>query len=267
MTTLRESRGLLDLVDGLPVHVLVNHAVIVFIPLAVVVLCVVILFPRFRQHYRFPAVALAILGAISAVLAEQSGKALQARVGYPGVHAEWGEMLTPVAIGLAVLSVIWIMVVRMASSRGKVIAAIVGGAVIVVGIIAVVITVLAGHSGVQASWAERMESTESSEQVESDSEAMGVEAVTEPTPPDLGDVLSIEVVALFSTEEKCWTVIDGDVYDLTGWITKHPGGASRILGLCGKDGTSRFQGQHAGSSSALSALEGYRIGALGDPIP
>jgi cytochrome b involved in lipid metabolism len=66
---------------------------------------------------------------------------------------------------------------------------------------------------------------------------------------------------------SCWAIIGDNVYDLTDWIDSHPGGASRIVGLCGTDGTSQFQGQHGGSSSAQGTLERYLLGAVGDPIP
>ena len=279
------STGPFDLITGLPVHVLITHAVVVLLPLAVLTLILVITIPKLRSHYRYPAVGLAIVSAISAIIAEQSGQALQARVGYPGEHAEWGEMLPPVAVALAVLSVIWLIVSRMASSRGKVLAAIIGGVIIVVGIFAVVITVQAGHLGSEQTWSERIESADSesadaeateSEISEPDPPVTDMESEPEmiPVEPDGGtgasddvQVLGIEAVAANATEDSCWAIIDDNVYDLTDWISSHPGGASRIIGLCGTDGTSQFQGQHGGSSSAQGTLERYLLGAVGDPIP
>ena len=279
------STGPFDLITGLPVHVLITHAVVVLLPLAVLTLILVVTIPKLRSHYRYPAVGLAIVSAISAIIAEQSGTALQARVVYPGEHAEWGEMLPPVAVALAVLSVIWLIVSRMASSRGKVLAAILGGVIIVVGIIAVVITVQAGHSGSEQTWSERIESADSesadaeateSEISEPDPPVTDMESEPEmiPVEPDGGtgasgdvQVLGLEAVAANATEDSCWAIIDDNVYDLTDWISSHPGGASRIIGLCGTDGTSQFQGQHGGSSSAQGTLERYLLGAVGDPIP
>ena len=279
------STGPFYLITGLPVHVLITHAVVVLLPLAVLTLILVITIPKLRSHYRYPAVGLAIVSAISAIIAEQSGTALQARVGYPGEHAEWGEMLPPVAVALAVLSVIWLIVSRMASSRGKVLAAIIGGVIIVVGIFAVVITVQAGHSGSEQTWSERIESADSesadaeateSEISEPDPPVTDMESEPEmiPVEPDGGtgasgdvQVLGIEAVAANATEDSCWAIIDDNVYDLTDWISSHTGGASRIIGLCGTDGTSQFQGQHGGSSSAQGTLERYLLGAVGDPIP
>ncbi len=61
---------------------------------------------------------------------------------------------------------------------------------------------------------------------------------------------------------SCWTVIGNNVYDLTNWISRHPGGRGAILGICGKDGTAAFQGQHGGSAQAKTTLETFRIGGL-----
>lgn len=65
-----------------------------------------------------------------------------------------------------------------------------------------------------------------------------------------------------NSEAKCWTIIDGKVYDVTGWINKHPGGSKAILGLCGKDGTSAFKKQHASQPKPNSELTNYLIGTL-----
>ncbi len=280
MANTTTSTGPFDLITGLPVHVFITHAVVVLLPLAVLTLILVITIPKLRAHYRYPAVGLAIVGAISAIIAEQSGQALQARVGYPGEHAEWGEMVPPVAVALAVLSVIWLILSRMASSRGKVVAAVIGGVIIVVGIIAVVLTVQAGHSGSEETWSERIESTDSESTdtgvAETDPPVADMESEPEmiPVEPDGGtgasgdgEVLGIETVAANASEESCWAIIGDNVYDWTDWISSHPGGSSRIIGLCGTDGTSQFQGQHGGSSSAQGTLERYLLGAVGDPIP
>jgi len=85
--------------------------------------------------------------------------------------------------------------------------------------------------------------------------------------------VSSDLIQLTLTEVKkrnsgtsCWTVVSGNVYDLTKWITKHPGGASAIRGLCGLDGTSAFERKHAGSSGPEDELSSYYLGKLGDSV-
>ena len=63
----------------------------------------------------------------------------------------------------------------------------------------------------------------------------------------------------------CWTAINGKVYDLTSWENKHPGGASKIIALCGTDGTTAFLNQHGDKSKPNDALDGYQIGVLATP--
>ena len=65
-----------------------------------------------------------------------------------------------------------------------------------------------------------------------------------------------------NTSAKCWSVIDGYVYDLTKWIPVHRGGPQAITFLCGKDGTSAFKAQHDGSSGPVSVLSNYLLGPL-----
>lgn len=68
-------------------------------------------------------------------------------------------------------------------------------------------------------------------------------------------------VALHRDATSCWTIIEDSVYDLTPFITRHPGGAANILKICGRDGTSAYMGQHGGNGQPRSMLANYHIGA------
>lgn len=61
---------------------------------------------------------------------------------------------------------------------------------------------------------------------------------------------------------NCWSAINGRVYNLTKWISRHPGGRTFIVGICGKDATSAFKGQHGLTGTPAKKLAGYRIGTL-----
>lgn len=69
-------------------------------------------------------------------------------------------------------------------------------------------------------------------------------------------------VAAHANQSSCWSIIDSNVYDLTAWISKHPGGEGAILGLCGKDGTSAFHDQHGTKTKQANILASMKIGAL-----
>jgi len=65
-----------------------------------------------------------------------------------------------------------------------------------------------------------------------------------------------------NSASSCWSIINGNVYDLTKWISSHPGGRSAITGICGRDGTSTFNGKHRGDGGPASILTGYLLGPL-----
>jgi cytochrome b involved in lipid metabolism len=57
-------------------------------------------------------------------------------------------------------------------------------------------------------------------------------------------------------------VVDNSVYDVTNFITDHPGG-EEILKGCGKDATSLFKGQPKhGGPEAQSMLPTLKIGEI-----
>lgn len=64
------------------------------------------------------------------------------------------------------------------------------------------------------------------------------------------------------SRSKCWSAINGNVYDLTAWIGSHPGGESSIESLCGTDGSASFNAMHANKSKPESRLAGYLLGPL-----
>jgi hypothetical protein len=91
-----------------------------------------------------------------------------------------------------------------------------------------------------------------------------VTATPTPTPtptPTIAGYTMAQVKANNSAK-SCWTVVDGFVYNLTSWISSHPGGAGAILFLCGTDGTNAFKAQHENQTKPAIRLDGYRIGPL-----
>ncbi len=77
-----------------------------------------------------------------------------------------------------------------------------------------------------------------------------------------GKQYSLADIATHKDSSSCWSAINGKVYDLTSWIGQHPGGDKRILGICGIDGSSQFDGQHAGEGKPESYLSSFYIGEL-----
>ena len=74
--------------------------------------------------------------------------------------------------------------------------------------------------------------------------------------------ISIAEVRKHNKPTDCWAVISKKVYDLTKWVSQHPGGSAAISRLCGTDGTRSFTGKHAGQGGPASQLAKYQIGVL-----
>ncbi len=87
-------------------------------------------------------------------------------------------------------------------------------------------------------------------------------ATTDTTSPGaLGKYLMVDI-ATHNSAASCWSVIDGNVYDLTNWIPQHPGGQQAIEALCGIDGTAAFHGQHGDRKKQADILATMKIGVL-----
>ena len=59
-----------------------------------------------------------------------------------------------------------------------------------------------------------------------------------------------------------WTVIDGDVYDITNYIAIHPGGVKKVNLGVGKDSTVMFHKFHKGIRLELTPLPGLKLGEI-----
>ncbi len=89
------------------------------------------------------------------------------------------------------------------------------------------------------------------------------EPVTVPTPVPPGPTtFTMSDIALHNNRTSCYTTIGGKVYDVTSYIDRHKGGASKILQICGKDGSSLFEGQHEGQMKPEQMLATFEIGIL-----
>lgn len=74
--------------------------------------------------------------------------------------------------------------------------------------------------------------------------------------------VSAQEVALHNTQDDCYSILDGKVYDLTGFIQQHPGGSNAIIGMCGIDATEKYGNAHGESKGAAATLAQFQIGIL-----
>lgn len=52
--------------------------------------------------------------------------------------------------------------------------------------------------------------------------------------------VSLQELKLHNSKQDAWTCIRGSVYNVTNFISRHPGGASAIMKILGSDGTKLF---------------------------
>lgn len=80
---------------------------------------------------------------------------------------------------------------------------------------------------------------------------------------DSNQIYTLSQVVENNNKGSCWTIIDNNVYDITSYVPRHPGGESEILQVCGRDGTSLFNNpsEHK-EGGADDALSKFKIGNI-----
>ena len=152
-------------INGLPLHPLVVHAVVILGPLAGLTGLAYAFVPRWRWLLRWPLVALALIVATVAVVATAAGESLlDSRPELEPLvedHAEWGELLRTWSLAFVVDAALaaWALggPSALASGRGaresKDALGWVAMVLLVAGSIGLFVLVfLAGDSGAQAVW-------------------------------------------------------------------------------------------------------------------
>jgi uncharacterized membrane protein len=151
-----------DLINGLPVHPLVVHAVVVLLPLAALGTIAIAVRPGWRRTYGWLVVAAGVITIVLLPVATSSGEALEERVGSPGEHAEMGDALIWFTIPMVLLSAALVWFDRRPSPKvdGRLLKAI--PVLAVVAALACSVQVYrVGDSGARAAWAERVGSSSS----------------------------------------------------------------------------------------------------------
>lgn len=229
-----------EFVFGIPAHPLIIHAVVVLLPLASIGMIAMVLIPPFRgKVQKFFVGGTLIVATGSAFLAKESGETLRSVNGVSEYHQEWGSRTFYAALALIVLSAIWLWLDTKPKSIYKTVTGIL---VVIVSLAAITATVLAGHSGAQSVWEAK--------------------PITSATNASIASI-TLTDVAQHATADDCWSVVNGNVYDLTQWINEHPGGSGPIESMCGVDATTAFNNQHNGQEAPETSLASFLIGTVG----
>lgn len=75
-----------------------------------------------------------------------------------------------------------------------------------------------------------------------------------PTPAPATSGYTLADVSKHNTASDCWSVVSGKIYNLTSWISPHPGGRQEIISMCGIDATSAYLAQHSGAKKPAAEL-------------
>jgi hypothetical protein len=76
--------------------------------------------------------------------------------------------------------------------------------------------------------------------------------------------ISMAEVAKHNTQESCWMVIRGLVYDMTAFMADHPGGSKPLVANAGKDATRTFEMLHNADKVLKKYGPQFVIGELGE---
>ena len=150
-----------DLFRGLPVHVLIVHAVVVLLPLMSVVTFVVALRRSWRQAAGWWVVAADLVVFLLALVARRSGRNLQLRLsallGGPVAvqHGRAGNLLPWFALGVVIAAILVALVAR----SGPVLVGLAIFLSAVTGIVAIGWTIYTGDLGARAVWEQTIKNT------------------------------------------------------------------------------------------------------------
>jgi len=237
-------------ITGLPIHALIVHFAVVLLPLAAFAIAVAVYVPKFREKLALTSLVITFLGFIASFIAKQSGEALASHIGLPKEHADYGNILPIVAFAFFLIASLWY---RSVNGKNNSKPTLLGHGTALAAVLVMGLTFVTGHTGAEAVWKNRLAAIDS--KGTSTSKHSSQKSSTDPS-------YSLSEIAQHADATSCWSAIDGQVYDLTKWINRHPGGPSVIKAICGKDGSGAFNGQHQGQTRPASELVNYKIGAL-----
>lgn len=80
-----------------------------------------------------------------------------------------------------------------------------------------------------------------------------------------GQAFTVDLIAQHNTATDCWVTYGNTVYNVTDYLSSHPGGRDRIIPYCGTDIATAFMAQ-GHSNVAASMLNGLAIGTIGQAV-
>ncbi|MCX2931243.1 hypothetical protein ORI20_13220 [Mycobacterium sp. CVI_P3] len=144
--------------NGLPVHALLVHFIVVLAPLTAVLAILCAVWPAARQRLVWLVAALSLVTAVLTPLTTEAGEWLEHRVGRtPAVrtHAELGETMLYFSAALVIAAVL-LVVVHLRAGRGRALSSALSVAIAVFVVVTAIATIVQvyriGDSGAKATW-------------------------------------------------------------------------------------------------------------------
>ena len=156
-----------DTIFGLPLHILVIHAVVVLVPLCAALVVLMLFSSTWRDRLRWPLLVLLTIAAGSAFVAKQSGEALDARLRIttnPDLnrHVLLGGKAPWIVLAFWMLAVAWLVLDSRrdaAGSAGPGTLRLLGVLALVAAVGATTWIVITGDAGSRAVWSQIVQST------------------------------------------------------------------------------------------------------------
>ncbi|KAA9160213.1 hypothetical protein FPZ12_017835 [Amycolatopsis acidicola] len=142
-------------VSGLPLHVLVVHAVVVLVPLSVVAALVVALWPAARRRYGWLAVGVTAVAGVCIPVATSSGEDLRDRLVPTELirqHAQLGDELLVFVAGLFVVLTALVWLGRQHKVPTRILTPVLIVLTVALAGVSAVQVVRIGDSGARAAW-------------------------------------------------------------------------------------------------------------------
>ncbi|KAH8113974.1 FMN-dependent dehydrogenase-domain-containing protein [Phellopilus nigrolimitatus] len=73
---------------------------------------------------------------------------------------------------------------------------------------------------------------------------------------------TLDDIAQHNSSKSCWVIIQNKVYDVTDFLSEHPGGAKVILKYAGKDATAAYEPIHAPDALEKNLPHQFHLGSL-----
>lgn len=228
-------------IDNLPAHPLIVHGVVVLFPIFIILTLIGFVKKELLRKNHLYLIAGLTIVTIGILAAKSSGDSLAAAVGLPELHAEWGNNLVPLAMVLFASVVLYAFFSYYQNI--KILSQALSVLIVLIGLGGLGMTYVVGHSGAQSVWEAKYENSKT--------------ALSAANP-----TFTMADVRTHNSANDCWTVVDGAVYDVTSFVSRHPAGSSAIKEMCGVNASEDFLEEHAGQREPLDWLDRLRIGTL-----